>query len=126
MKKIAIPVTGNGLIDNHFGHCEYYNVYTVSENNEVAAIETIKSVQGCGCKSGIADDLANLGVGVMLAGGIGNGAINKLNNAGITVIRGCTGSPEQIVKQYLAGLLLDSGESCEHHHHHEDGHTCNH
>jgi len=62
----------------------------------------------------------------MLAGGIGNGAINKLNNAGITVIRGCTGSPEQIVKQYLAGLLLDSGESCEHHHHHEDGHTCNH
>jgi len=31
--KIAVPVTKNNQIDDHFGHCEFYNVFTISENN---------------------------------------------------------------------------------------------
>ena len=26
--KIAVP-TRNGVVDSHFGHCEYYTVYTL-------------------------------------------------------------------------------------------------
>ena len=51
MKKIAVPVTKSNQIDGHFGHCEFYNVYTVSEKNEITDVQTIKSEQGCGCKS---------------------------------------------------------------------------
>lgn len=129
MKKIAVPVTSDNQIDDHFGHCEYYSVFTISENNEVTKTELIKSQQGCGCKSNIASVLADDGVTVMLAGGIGGGAINVLNNAGIEVVRGCSGKPNDVVKLYLAGLVTDSGESCKSHEdHHKDGveHVCNH
>jgi predicted Fe-Mo cluster-binding NifX family protein len=127
--KIAVPVTINGLVDEHFGHCEYYNIYTISENNEIQNVQSIKSVEGCGCKSNIAHDLAKGGVTMMLAGGIGGGAINVLNSAGIEVVRGCSGNASEIVKQYIAGLLSDSGESCqqhEHHHGNDGDHVCKH
>lgn len=127
--KIAVPVTSNNQIDSHFGHCEYYNIFSVSENNEIENIQTLKSEQGCGCKSNIASVLAQKGVTVMLAGGIGGGAINVLNAAGIQVIRGCSGHPAEVVKQYLAGSITDSGISCKHHEeHHSEGHphVCNH
>jgi predicted Fe-Mo cluster-binding NifX family protein len=127
--KIAVPVAANGQIDEHFGHCEFYSIYTISENNEIQNVQTIKSEQGCGCKSNIAYVLAESGVTLMLAGGIGGGAINVLNNAGIEVVRGCTGNAEDIVKQYIAGLVQDSGESChqhEQHHDHDGDHVCKH
>jgi predicted Fe-Mo cluster-binding NifX family protein len=129
--KIAVPVTANGQIDGHFGHCEFYSVYTISENNEIKEVQTIKSEQGCGCKSNIASTLAQNGVTIMLAGGIGGGAINVLNSAGIEVLRGCSGSAEEVVKQFVAGLVEDSGESCHQHenhqgHGHDGDHVCNH
>lgn len=127
--KIAVPVTKNNQIDDHFGHCEFYNVFTISATNEIVEVQTIKSEQGCGCKSNIASTLAQNGVKIMLAGGIGGGAINVLNNAGIGVIRGCSGKPDENVKQYLSGSIADNGESCKSHEgHHEEGsgHVCNH
>jgi predicted Fe-Mo cluster-binding NifX family protein len=125
--KIAVPVTKNNQIDDHFGHCEFYKVFTISENQEIVKEETIESVQGCGCKSNIAGVLAEMGVSVMLAGGIGGGAINVLNNSGIEVIRGCSGNSAEVVKSYISGLITDSGESCKtHEEHHAEGHVCNH
>jgi predicted Fe-Mo cluster-binding NifX family protein len=127
MKKIALPVTFTNQIDNHFGHCEMYSVYSISDTNEILGIETINAEQGCGCKSNIAGTLAAQGVTVMLAGGIGNGAIHVLGNHGIGVIRGCSGSATEEVKKFLTGTLEDSGESCrQHEHHQEEGHECSH
>ena len=129
MKKIAVPVTQNNQVDDHFGHCEFYNVYSVSEEGEIGEVQTIPSVQGCGCKSNIAGVLAGMGVTTMLASGIGAGAINVLNYAGIEVVRGCSGDPATVVRSFLAGLVADSGESCHQHEaHHQEGHNhqCNH
>jgi predicted Fe-Mo cluster-binding NifX family protein len=123
--KIAIPVTDNNFIDSHFGHCEFYNVYTISEKEEISEINRVDSPQGCGCKSDIAAVLASDGVTVMLAGGIGAGAINVLNNSGIEVVRGCSGNAAEVVKLYLKGLVEDSGSNCHQHEaHHQDGHQC--
>jgi predicted Fe-Mo cluster-binding NifX family protein len=127
--KVAVPVNRFNQIDGHFGHCEFFNVYTISAINQISEVEVIKSGQGCGCKSNIAGILAHFGVTAMLAGGIGGGAINVLNNAGIEVIRGCAGDPEEVVKNYVTGLVTDSGISCsQHDEHHADGggHICNH
>lgn len=126
MKKIVLPVTFSNQIDSHFGHCEMYSVYSISDSNEILGIQTINSEQGCGCKSNIAATLAAQGVTVMLAGGIGNGAINVLNSHGIEVIRGCSGNATEEVQKFLAGTLEYSGESCQHHEHHQgQGHECN-
>ena len=125
--KIAVPVTKENQIDSHFGHCESYGVFTISDKNEIAGIKSVESPQGCGCKSDIASVLASDGVTVMLAGGIGGGAINVLNNSGIEVIRGCSGDATEVVKLYLSGSVEDSGSSCHQHEiHQQDGgsHTC--
>ncbi len=125
--KIAVPVTENNEIDDHFGHCEYYTIYTILNTNAIVAIDSMEAEPGCGCKSDIANKLAENGVKILLAGGIGNGAINKLNSAGIAVVRGCSGNPTDSVNLFLQGLLTDSGESCSsHEHHHDHGHQCSH
>lgn len=126
MKKIAIP-TRNNVVDNHFGHCEFYTILTVGQDNRILTSETIPSPQGCGCKSNIAGQLEQMGVSVMLAGNMGQGALNVLTNHHIQVIRGCSGPVLEVAEAYLSGQLADSGVGCaghgdEHHqcsHHHE-------
>jgi len=126
--KIAVPVTSSNHVDDHFGHCEFYSVFTISESNDITNVNTIPSVQGCGCKSNIAGVLAADGVTLMLAGGIGGGAIHVLNSAGIEVVRGCSGVAYEVVNLYVSGQIADSGESCHQHEAHkgESGHQCNH
>lgn len=121
--KIAVPVKGNNEVDAHFGHCEMYKIYTVSNENIVSEVETMPSPQGCGCKSNIASDLQKAGVKIMLAGGIGDGAVNVLNSNGITVIRNCFGDVTELVAEYLSGNVKDSGSNCKSH---GNDHVCNH
>jgi predicted Fe-Mo cluster-binding NifX family protein len=126
MKIIAIPVTENNQIEDHFGQCEFYEIYTVSEENNIVATKILESEQGCGCKSNIAQVLSEHGVTIMLAGGIGQGAINVLNKFNIEVIRGCAGNTKDIVASFLKGEILDNGITCSHNHEHEHNHQCNH
>lgn len=123
MKKIALP-TRNGMIDDHFGHCEFYTILAVDDNNKIVMSETIPSPQGCGCKSNIAFKLQEDGVTVMLAGNMGEGALNKLSSCNIKVIRGCKGAVLEVAEAYLAGKIQDSGVGCVGHH--EAGHVCSH
>ncbi len=126
MIKIAIPTSGN-LVDNHFGHCEMYTVISADDNHNITATEILPSPQGCGCKSNIAGIFQKIGVKVMLAGGIGEGAIQVLNRHDIEVIRGCSGDVNVLAEKYLQGILTDSGVSCAQHEHHQvDGNSCNH
>jgi len=114
MKKIAIP-TRDAVVDDHFGHCDYYTVFTVSDDNAIVSSERLDSPQGCGCKSNIASVMQEMGITLMLAGNMGMGAYNKLTSHGISVIRGCHGPMEQVLKDYLDGKIEDSLESCSHH-----------
>ena len=111
--KIAVP-TKDGVVDNHFGHCDHYTIFTVNDG-EVKMKESLPSPQGCGCKSGIVFVLCQKGVQVMLAGNMGEGARNVLESNGIKVLRGCSGNIDDLVKAYIAGELKDNGEGCNHH-----------
>ncbi len=125
--KIAVPVTSENQIDGHFGHCEMYGVYTISANSEITDKKKINSPEGCGCKSDIAATLARDEVKIMLADGIGAGAINVLNNSGIEVVRSCSGDADEAVKLFLSGFIHDSGSSCrQHESHNREGHVCGH
>lgn len=115
--KIAIPTTQQNTVDSHFGHCEFFSVYNIDENNAIIGPEKIMSPQECGCKSNIVDSLKNIGVTVMLAGNIGGGAIHVLANNGITVYRGCDGDVLKLVENFIHGNVHDSGETCSHHSH---------
>jgi predicted Fe-Mo cluster-binding NifX family protein len=127
MIKIAVPTRGN-VVDDHFGHCEMYTVFTVDANNKIEKAEILPSPQGCGCKSNIASVLKEMGVSVMLAGNMGNGALNVLNSQGIQVLRGCSGDVRHLVETFLKGYVFDSGIGCHQHENHEaensEGHQC--
>lgn len=114
--KIALP-TNNSKIDDHFGHCEYFTVFTVNDNKEIIAEDIIKPPAGCGCKSNIAQTLSQAGVTVMLAGNMGNGAVSVLKSQGIEVYRGCAGYVKTTVNNWLDGNIVDSGDSCQQHEH---------
>lgn len=111
--KIAVPTKG-GVVDNHFGHCDHYTIFTVNDG-EIKFKEILPSPKGCGCKSGIVLVLRQKGVGVMLAGNIGEGAKNVLESNDIVVVRGCSGDIDKLVMDYLAGKVSDNGELCNHH-----------
>ena len=114
--KIALPSNQN-QIDEHFGHCEYFTVFTVDDQKKILLEEKITSPAGLGCKSNIAQTLAEQGVKLMLAGNMGQGAVNVLNGHGIDVLRGCSGSVKDVVESWLAGNLNDSGIACAQHEH---------
>lgn len=121
--KIAVPTRGNS-VDDHFGHCEMYSIYTIYEK-KIFEKETLPSPQGCGCKSNIASVLQEKGVKIMLAGNMGAGAMNILNIHGIEVVRGCSGNTDNLIEHYINGNIEDSGIGCSHH---ENGaeHQCSH
>ncbi|HAN19409.1 MAG: dinitrogenase iron-molybdenum cofactor biosynthesis protein [Bacteroidetes bacterium GWC2_33_15] len=128
--KIAIP-TRNNVVDGHFGHCEFYTIYTIDNNKNITNKEIMESPQGCGCKSNIAGVLKQDGVSIMLAGNMGEGAFQMLNRFGIDVVRGCNGDTDKLVKEYLEDKIIDNGVLCAHHHNHDhdhnhEGHQCNH
>jgi predicted Fe-Mo cluster-binding NifX family protein len=114
--KIALP-TRQKQVDEHFGHCESFTVFTINEKNEILSEETVSSPAGCGCKSDIAATLAQMGVKMMLAGNMGQGAVNVLSGRGIDVLRGCSGDVRTAVETWLAGRLKDSGFACNLHDH---------
>ena len=111
--KIAVP-TRDGRVDDHFGHCAYYTMFD-GIDGQIVGVSKMASPEGCGCKSGIAPVLRQMGVMVMLAGNMGQGAKNVLEAQRIEVIRGCSGDVNQLVATYLAGGVKDNGEACDHH-----------
>lgn len=117
--KIAVP-SRDGVVDAHFGHCEYFTVFTV-DSGKITAEERVDSPEACGCKSGIAPILANAGVSIMLAGNMGEGAVRVLGTHGIQAIRGASGAVRHVVESYLAGKLALADGSCSEH-----GHVCGH
>ena len=118
--KVAVPTRG-GAVDEHFGHCEYFTVYSIKDG-KVASEGRVDSPDGCGCKSDIASVLAKSGVTLMLAGNMGEGAVRVLKANGIDVIRGAAGQARTVVDAWLAGSVKDSGVGCTAH----EGHDCSH
>ncbi len=116
--KIAIP-SRQGLVDEHFGHCEAFTILTLDETRQIVKEEFLTPPPGCGCKSNIVPVLADMGVKVLLAGNMGQGAVNKLEESGIAVFRGASGAVRTVAEQWIAGTLTTSNEICAAHHGHE-------
>jgi predicted DNA-binding protein (UPF0251 family)/predicted Fe-Mo cluster-binding NifX family protein len=119
--KIAVP-TREGLVDEHFGHCKEFLIFTV-DGQKLIAEATIPSPEGCGCKSGVAAELARAGVSHLVAGNMGEGAVRVLGAHGITVVRGASGDAQAAAQAFVDGTLADSGVGCAGH---DDGQECSH
>jgi predicted DNA-binding protein (UPF0251 family)/predicted Fe-Mo cluster-binding NifX family protein len=120
--KIAVP-SRDGLVDEHFGHCKEFMIFRV-EKDSLIEEQPIPSLEGCGCKSGVAAVLARSGVTHLVAGNMGEGAVRVLGSQGIVVVRGASGSAKAAAEAFAKGSLADSGVGCAGHG--ESGHECTH
>ena len=111
--KIALP-TRDGQIDDHFGHCDHYTILTLDDDNKITNKESMDSPEGCGCKSNIGPILSDMGVRIMLAGNMGEGAVNVLRTNKIKVVRGCSGDIDDVAAKWLAGEIKDNVILCDH------------
>lgn len=122
----------NQQIFQHFGHTQQFKIFDI-EDGEIKNSEIIDANgAGHGALAGI------LGAGkvdVLICGGIGGGAIRALNEAGITLCAGVSGSVDEAAKAYADGSLQFTTEAnCNHHghgehncgHHREGEHNCGH
>jgi predicted Fe-Mo cluster-binding NifX family protein len=118
---MKISVASDGpMVAEHFGHCEGFTVYTVEGKN----VEKKEFVQNPGHKPGLLPNLLHdTGVEVVIAGGMGQGAVDIFCSYDIRVITGADGKADDAVAAYLQGKLQSSGPVChEHAHEGECGH----
>lgn len=120
--KIAVACNGT-QIWGHFGHCENFMIYDCQDG----AIVAEENVPNPGHKPGFLPNfLADRGVNVIIAGGMGGGAVDIFNSRGVEVVVGAQGGAKAAVSAYLAGALKSTGAVCNHHHGegHDHGHSC--
>ncbi len=112
---ITIAVASEGQnVTEHFGHCENFNIYEL-ENNQIIKAESIPNP---GHKPGFLPNfLGDMGVNVIISGGMGGGAVEIFNERGIKVITGASGVASKAVESYLKGELKSSGSICHEHQH---------
>ena len=113
--KIAVA-SECAMVAGHFGHCENFNIFEV-ENNQIIKTESIPNP---GHRPGFLPNFLNdMGVNVIISGGMGGGAIEIFNEKGIEVITGASGNAEEAANNYLHGKLKSTGSVC-HEHEHKD------
>ena len=111
--KIAVASMGN-VVAGHFGHCENFNIFDV-ENHAIVKHESIANP---GHNPGFLPNfLGDIGVNVIIAGGMGEGAVNIFNARNIEVIMGATGVAQEAVERYIRGELKSTGSICHEHQH---------
>ena len=101
----------------HFGHCANFNIFE-ADNQRIVKRESIPNT---GHKPGFLPNFLNdMGVNVVISGGMGGGAIDIFNKKGIEVIVGARGDAEAAAEAYLQGSLKSTGSVCHEHRHHDE------
>jgi len=111
--RYAIPVSG-GMVSEHFGHCEHFALIDVDEDRK--KIVASQLVPSPGHQPGLLPQwLAEEGVSVVIASGMGSRAQNLFRQSRIDVVIGALeGNPEKAVISYLNGALATGGNVCDH------------
>lgn len=108
MMKIAIA-TDNKVVAPHFGRCPSYTVVKIDNNQ----IKEKKVLDNPGHAPGaIPQFLDQLKVNVLITGGIGGRAEELFKQYKIGVISGVNGLVENVIGDYLTGVLKSGDSFC--------------
>lgn len=109
--KFAVPLA-EGVLCNHFGHCQQFAILS-SEDGKVVRKELLRPPPH---EPGVLPRwLHEMGVQVIIAGGMGARAMGMFNDFGIQVVTGAPAlPPETLVEQYLNRTLQTGANVCDH------------
>jgi len=111
----------SGDISGHFGHTPFFVVAELTGDQIVSSRSVASPGHGEGCS--MPQFVFGLGVGSVIVGGIGAGAVNGLAARGIEVIAGASGNAGDVLTAYAKGSLVLGEPGCHGHGGHgHDGH----
>jgi len=107
--RFAVPLS-DGKLTAHFGHCQEFALIDADENE----IKNKEILMPPPHDPGVLPRwLSQQGTNVVIAGGMGQRAIDLFNQAGITVVIGAPSEePETLVKHYLNNTLSTGDNLC--------------
>lgn len=109
--KIAIPLA-EGKLTAHFGHCQEFAVIDVTDNQITGKEIMVPPPHEPGV---LPAWLHEKGADVIIAGGMGQRAIELFQQNDIKVVTGAPPmEPEALVTQYLAQTLESGKNLCDH------------
>lgn len=111
--KIAIPLA-DGKLSQHFGHCASFALIDASPADK--KILKREDIEAPPHEPGLLPKwLAERGVTIIIAGGMGQRAQGLFAEQSIKVLVGAPAeTPEQLVKEYLNGSLQSGANACDH------------
>ena len=108
--RIAVPYE-DGRIFRHFGRTQQFKIYDTDDSTVLHA--EVMGTDGVSHEA-LAVVLAGNGVDVLICGGLGDGAMSALQEAGIRVVSGASGDADAAVAAFLDGSLRSEGVNCNH------------
>ena len=115
MLKIALP-TENGVLFGHFGGAPTFDFFTLDEDSQVLSHEILNPPaheHGAFPKW-----LQSLGVNLVIASGIGGGALGHFEDMKIQVMAGAEiKKSTDLIKDYCQHALKLQPTTCNHEHH---------
>lgn len=108
--KIAVATEG-GTVAAHFGHCSEYTLVDIHDGQPAGQLVLPNPGHQPGFLPGY---LAEKGVKVIIAGGMGGRAQQLFADRGIETVVGVTGPVDEVVRDYLAGTLEEGESQCDH------------
>lgn len=115
--RIGFPTNDEVTVEEHFGHCEKFMVFSI-ENGKVVNKECLIAPEHA---PGVFPRfIGSNNINVVITGGMGQRAIDLIKANGGEVILGASGNIEDVLKVYLEGELYSKGSACAHHHHDHD------
>jgi predicted Fe-Mo cluster-binding NifX family protein len=116
--RFAIP-TAAGRLSPHFGHCDSFALIDVDEGRVTGESAVTPPAHQPGTFPRF---LADQGVAIVLAGGMGTKAQTLFQQSGIEVHTGLVAStPRDLVESYLRDELQAGGYECDHGRHGQHG-----
>ena len=111
--KVAIPVSG-GVLCAHFGHCEHFTVIDIDEQTK--QVVSRKDITPPAHEPGVLPKwLHEMGISIIIAGGMGQRAQMLFQQNNIEVITGAPSEcPEILVTNFLNNKLETGQNLCDH------------
>lgn len=94
-------------INEHFGMTEYFLVLEV-DGDQITSTSTLHDDTSAAGHKPPAEFLADNGVQIVLAGGIGPHMIQILLDRGVRIFRGAAGTAQDAWEDYKAGMLTET------------------
>ncbi len=119
--RVCIPVTHDlgpeSPVSMHFGSAPFFAVAESTTGEVVTLVNRNEHHAHGQCRP--LDAIAGQGVEAMVVGGIGMGAILRLQEAGVCVYRATGGTVREALAALEAGTLspMDPSSACAGHHH---------